>query len=509
MFARKIRNRSGSTSVQIINKQGGVYRVFRTVGSSTDPDEIERLFREARRQIIHLPGQQKLFATNDPETYTIETFLEGISNAHVRTVGPELIFGSLFDRIGFSAVPDELFRHLVIARLAYPGSKLKTIDYLHRYRGIALSVDTVYRFLDRLNAHHKETVEQIAYAHTKRRLRTITVAFYDMTTLYFESEHEDDLRKTGWSKDGKFDKPQIMIGLLLGQGGFPIGYDVFEGNTWEGETLMPTIKKFEEKFRIGKPTIVADAGLLSNDNIEKLTKNGYTFILGARIKNEAEAMKRNILEHIESLRAGIPAVVQKLKGTKLIVTYSEKRARKDARNRDKGVASLKTKIANGKFTKEHLTNRGYNKFLTIEGKATIALNEEKVNNDAQWDGLKGYLTNTSFSADEVVERYRDLWQIENAFRISKTDLKVRPIFHRVRRRIEAHLTISFTAYTIYKELERLLREHHVGYSVKRATELTHTMYELAYRLPGSAEPKQKILAMSEEQQCLYDAIRNQ
>jgi hypothetical protein len=507
MFVRKNKNRSGSVSVQIIEKRHGTYRVFRTVGTSADPDEIERLSRAAKRQIACSPGQLKLFAAADPLDYAVDTFIDGLSNANIRTVGPELIFGTLFDRIGFNAIPEELFRHLVIARLAYPGSKLRTIDYLERYRGVRVSASAVYRFLDRLTAVHKERVEQTAYAYTKKRLRTITVAFYDLTTLYFESEEGDDLRKTGWSKDGKFDKPQIMIGLLLGQGGYPIGYDVFEGNTWEGDTLIPAMERFERKFRIGRPTVVADAGLLSNDNIEKLIARGYTFILGARIKNEPEDVKRRILETLAALKANTPTVLEKPDGIKLIVTYSEKRARKDARNRDKGIAKLKARIANGKLTKEQLTNRGYNKFLTIEGKATVTLNESKIESDQRWDGLKGYLTNTALSADDVVARYRDLWQIENAFRISKTDLKVRPVFHRVRRRIEAHLTVAFAAYTVYKELERLLRERQIPFSAKRAAELTHTMYGVSYQTSGTAERKQKILAMSEEQQSLYETIQ--
>ena len=506
MFVRKNKNRSGSVSVQIIEKRQGTYRVFRTVGSSSGPDEIERLFREARRQIIHLPGQQKLFATHDPDAYAVDTFVDKLSNAHIRMVGPELVFGTLFDRIGFNDIQEELFRHLVIARLAYPGSKLKTVDYLKRYRGIRCSPDRVYRFLDSLHATHKGTVEQIAYTYTKKRLRQVTVAFYDMTTLYFEAEDEDDLRKTGWSKDGKHDKPQIMVGLLLGQGGYPIGYDVFEGNTWEGDTVIPALKKFEEKFCIGTPTIVADAGLLSKDNIARLKDLGYTFILGGRIKNETESVKRRILENLASLRAGTPLTVEKPDGTHLIVTYLEKRARKDARNREKGLAKLKARIKSGKLSKKQLSNRGYNKFLKIEGEATVVFDETKVADDQQWDGLKGYVTNTALTPDDVVERYRDLWQIENAFRISKTDLKVRPVFHRIRRRIEAHLTVAFAAYVVYKELERLLKERKAPFSVKRAAELTHTMYELAYRSPGSVETKQKILAMDEEQQRLYDTI---
>ena len=145
-----------------------------------------------------------------------------------------------------------MFRHLVIARLAYPTSKLKTVDYLRRYRGIVIHEDTIYRFLDTLNKEHKEKAEYIAYEHTRKTLGTISVVFYDMTTLYFDAEDEDDLRKIGFSKDGKFQNPQIMVGLLVGAGGYPIGYDIFEGNTFEGKTLLPVLEKIEKNTGSGK-----------------------------------------------------------------------------------------------------------------------------------------------------------------------------------------------------------------------------------------------------------------
>jgi len=126
-------------------------------------------------------------------------------------------------------------------------------------------------------------VELITYNHTRKVLKTISVVFYDMTTLYFEAEDEDDLRKIGFSKDGKFQKPQIMLGLLVGEGGFPIGYDIFKGNTSEGKTLMPVLQAIQKKYQFGKPIVVADAALLSKDNLETLAEKNYTFIIGGRI----------------------------------------------------------------------------------------------------------------------------------------------------------------------------------------------------------------------------------
>lgn len=295
MFVRRKRNKSGSVSVQVIDKTNG-YKVFKTIGSATDPDEIERLVLEAKQFLRFPKGQLKLISLKSRDALVIEAFTKNLSNAQIHTLGPELVFGVLFDRIGFNKVPDKLFRHLVVARLAYPVSKLKTVDYLYRYRGVSLSVDSVYRFLDDLAGKYKSQVEDISYQYTKETLGSISVVFYDMTTLYFEAEDEDDLRKIGFSKDGKFQKPQIMLGLLVGERGLPIGYNIFKGNTFEGHTLMPVIKDIQTRYGFNKPVVVADAGLLSKDNLNNLSKQEYKFIIGARIKNESRETKQKILE---------------------------------------------------------------------------------------------------------------------------------------------------------------------------------------------------------------------
>jgi transposase len=508
MFIRKKRNKSGSISVQIIDKKNG-YKVIQSIGSSKDIYEIERFCLKANR-IIHSPrdGQQSLFRLQSPEEMVVTNFVENLSNSQIRTVGPELIFGNLYERIGFNEIPGEMFRHLTITRLAYPGSKMKTIDYLYRYRGIKLSVASLYRYMDKISGQYKDIVGAITYRHTKQRLGTITVVFYDMTTLYFESEDEDDLRKIGYSKDGQFQKPQIMLGLLVGEGGLPIGYDIYKGNTFEGHTLIPALENIQAKYGVGKPIVVADAALLSKENLEHLARNEYHYILGARIKNEDQQLKLEIIRQALGIKDGGNFGIEKSDGSKLIVTYSDKRARKDARNRDKGIQKLRQSIQSGRLTKESINNRGYNKFLKIRGEATVEIDEEKIQHDRQWDGLKGYVTNTKLPAEQVVDHYIHLWEIEKAFRISKADLKVRPVYHYQKRRIEAHMCVAFAAYAIYKELEHLLKKYTNMMSPKRASELTHNMYELEYSLPGSNEKINKLLKMDEEQQFLYDAIYN-
>lgn len=503
MFLRQKKNKSGSVSVQVISKDGGKYKVIKTIGSASTDQQIATLIYQGKHELSKIEAQQGLFIFE--EDALIESFLSQLQNSQIRTVGPELIFGKIYDGIGFNAITEELFRHLVISRLAFPLSKLKTIDYLYRFQGITLEISSVYRFLDKLSNKLKDQVEQISFKHTSKVLKDkITIVFYDMTTLYFEASDEDDLRKTGFSKDGKHQNPQIFLGLLVGIGGYAIGYDIFEGNIYEGNTLIPTIEKITRKFDLKKPIIVADAGLLSNNNLNALEEIGYEYILGGRIKSESARVKKQILDN--KLVDGQTLIITKTHNTKLIVSYSDKRAEKDGHNRKRGLLRLEKQIKNGKLTKTNINNRGYNKYLKIKSKIEVEIDYEKFNQDKSWDGLKGYVTNTKLTPEQIIENYKNLWHIEKAFRMSKTDLRVRPIFHRLRKRIEAHICISFTAYTIYKELERVLYESKSTISLKQAAELTHNIYELIVTLPESKQTRKILLRLDENQTQLKKVI---
>ena len=505
MFIRKKRNQSGSISVQVIDKSKG-FRVVKTMGSSREPAEVQRLVELGNLFIESQHGQYSLFPQSPHDRAVIDSFVRQLGNASIRTMGPELIFGRLFDEIGFGVIPEQLFRDIVVARLVYPTSKLKTIDYLYRYQGKTLSVQEVYRFLDRLNEQYADQAKQIAYRHTRKILQQIAVVFYDMTSLYFEAEDEDDLRKIGFSKDGKFQHPQIMLGLLVGQKGYPIGYDIFEGNSFEGKTLLPVLRQIQDRYDFGKPVVVADAAMLSKDNLKALEQEGYPFIVAARIRNETEAMQKTILHQCRDLGSGQSVVMDHPPGRRLVISYSDARAKKDRYNRERGLARLRKQITSGRMTKEQLNHRGYNKYLKLTGEVTVDIDDTKVAQDALWDGLKGYLTNTDLSAEQIIESYGQLWQIERAFRISKTDLRIRPMYHRRRRRIEAHVLVAFVAYVIYMELQRRLEENNIPITPKRASELTQTMYQMTFYYPESPEKQSVLLQMDPDQQQLYDLI---
>lgn len=514
MFVRKKPNKSGSTSVQVVEKRDGRYRVVKSFGSSKEEAEINQMCKDAELYIRKATGTlYDLF--NPVPQHSIEDFLSNIGNAQISVVGPELVFGKLYDKIGFGDIGDVLFRHLVISRLFSPGSKLKTVDYLYRYQGVSYDVNKVYRYLDKLCLREatsctsgiKDEVERITFRHSKLSVgNTVDVVFYDISTLYFEAADEDDLRRTGFSKDGKFDCPQILLGLLITREGNPISYEIFEGNLSEKKTFVPLLQRAAEKFNLGKPVVVADAGLLSKGNINALVADGYEYILGARLRNESEAMKAEILSL--ELKDGDVRTIKKGDGTRIIVSRTEGRRKKDAYNRQKGLQRLQKRVTSGKLGKKDINNRGYNKYLRLEGKINVSIDMDAYEKDALWDGIKGYVTNTTLAESEVIANYSNLWYIERAFRMNKTDLRVRPIYHRLRNRIEAHICISFAAYVIQLELERMLKRAKSSLTINRARELTKNMYQIRYSLPYHLQERNIVLKMDEDQQELCDLVNN-
>jgi transposase len=498
MFVRKKINKSGVVSVQVISKARGKYKVVKTIGSSNDTFAVNQFILEGELWIKQQTGIVGLDFEN--KDALLNNLLDSIQEINI--AGTELILGRVFDDIGFNAIPDQLFRKLVLARICYPVSKLKTVDYLKRFENFNTSEDLIYLYLDKLQTQQKRKVQEISYKHTLKILgTTITAVFYDVTTLYFEADKEDDLRKTGFSKDGKHQQPQIVLGLLVSKGGYPLAYEIFAGNKFEGDTMMPILNLFKRRYKFNTLTVVADAGLLSSKNIKSLQANNYQYILGARIKNEANSIKQQILSlRLEDKQS---VVIEKDNNIKLIISYTLSRAAKDKYNRERGIIKLNKKIQTGKLTKTQINNKGYNKFLELTGEINVTLNEQKIIEDKKWDGLKGYVTNTTMSKEEVIENYHHLWNIEKAFRISKNEIKIRPIYHHKNSRIQAHICLSFVAYKVYKELERQLKEKQVDFSVDKAIEIAKTIYSIKALKPTSKELFEKVMLINDEQKKLH------
>lgn len=492
MFVRYLKNKNGRTYVQVVSKNTGRYKVIKSFGGAKDEKDLKGLTEKAHQWLKSTSGVMEFDFENEAALF--QNVLDHITSH--KLVGIDLVLGKIFDEIGFNRIQDDLFRDLVLYRLVYPKSKLKTTEYLYRYANKSYSEDDIYNYLDRLYSTQKELVEQISYEHTLTVLEgQINVVFYDVTTVYFEIDKEDELRKTGFSKEGKHQNPQIVLGLLVSKNGYPLAYDIFEGNKFEGHTMLPLIDRFKEKYNLDQLVIVADSGLLSNQNVAALQEKNYEFILGARIKSESKSIKEKILSlHLDN---GESAVLKK-GNLHLIITYSDSRAQKDRHNRERGLRRLEKHIRTGRLTKASINNRGYNKYLKLEGEIKVVIDQDKFKQDAKWDGLKGYLTNAKLNKNDILENYSHLWKIEKAFRIAKTDLKIRPVFHRKQNRIEAHICLVFVAYKIYKELERQLKEKEADLSAEKVIEIVQSIYQIEITTPITKEKITKTLLLTPE-----------
>lgn len=498
MFIRRLKHTKGYTYIQVVDKSSGKYKVLKSFGSFKTVEQEAELVRLAENWMNKHTGKQELDFNNSAQA--IEGILNNITSH--KLIGIDLVLGKIFDEIGFGQIEDILFKDLILYRLVYPRSKLKTTQYLSRFGGKKYTEDAIYRYMDKLHGTQKELVEQISYTHSKQVLgEDIQVVFYDVTTIYFEVDNEDELRKPGFSKEGKHQNPQIVLGLLIGKQGYPLAYEIFPGNQFEGHTMLPVVDAFKKKYNLQQLIIVADSGLMSNSNIEELISKDYEFILGARIKNETKKIKEKILSL--NLKNGESKVIEKA-DLSLIITYSDDRAKKDRYNREKGFKKLEKRIKSGKLNKTHINNKGYNKYLCLEGDVKISIDKGKFEQDAHWDGLKGYITNANLQKDEIIANYHHLWQIERAFRISKTDLRVRPIYHRLQRRIEAHICMNFVAYKVYKELERRLKDQGSDLSAEKVIDILQSIFQIEVYNPQQNEYIKKTLLLTEEHKSIAE-----
>ena len=476
-------------SIQIIDRKNRGYRVVETIGCSKDEREIEALYQKALKRIDELENNLLHISEEEKRKERYKEFFTSITTDNIVPIGDELIYGRLFDELGCNDVfqttsvkkikeKQFLFRSLVISRILYPGSKLYLVDYLEYFKKQTIATDTIYRFLDTLYSKEiKSKIEECVFEHTKKIMdNTITVTFYDVTTLHFESESEDDLRRIGFSKEGKLNRPQIQLGLFTTLQGYPLAFEVYEGNKYEGHTLTDILQTFQTRFQIkNKPIVVADKGMLSNANIAYLEENGYKYILAYKIKTIDKELKEKIANltfvddgviHTIDIEKEITykednGNMQKRKiKQRLILTYSSKRAKKDKRTREKALEKIEATLNKKNITKSDLKLSYYAKYLDIEDQCTIKykLNPEKVQLDAKLDGIKGFATNDfTIKPEDVITHYQNQYAVERAFRISKTDLRVRPIYHRLENRIKAHILVSFVSYAIFMEFERRLK----------------------------------------------------
>ena len=502
MFVRRKKNRSGTTTIVVVSKRHGRFEEVKNFGTAKADVDVAKLYSDAQRWLATNGGQQSIDFENlkGREIEETERFFGNIDSVLLN--GTQLLLGQVYDSIGFNRIDDEVLRHLVIARVSQPMSKLATVEYLKSYYDEDVDLNRIYRYMDRLYKSQQELVQQVSVEHTRKILGgRIGLVFYDVSTLYFETDRTDALREPGFSKDGKTAESQVVLGLLVSEGGYPLSYSLFNGSQYEGYTMIPVIDDFRQRFGLGEDlVVVADSGLMSEDNVRLLRSAGYKYIIGARIKNEKKDVKDWILGHVK--KDGCYIECYHNDGDRLVVGYSEARAKKDAYNRSRGVARLRKAYSSGRLTKDQVNRRGYNKFLEISKDVQVSICEDKITEDEKWDGLKGYVTNTDLDADRVVAQYHELWVVERAFRISKGTLDMRPMFHFTERRIEAHVCICFVAYKVYKELERIARIIGINMSVDEVLNVARTITTIRMRMPENNEVLTKTLFLTVKQKAI-------
>lgn len=413
------------------------------------------------------------------------------------TKGIHDVYGKLYDELNFKSIIKDYgktpaiskaLKEIVLARVANPDSKRGSVQNIASSFGVHLELKTVYRMMDKVTDDGIIKLNTLVLNQTKSLLNDkIDVIYFDATTLYFESftpdEGEDALKKNGYSKDGKFNQPQVVLALLVTKQGLPIGYKAFSGDTFDGHTIIPALKDIENEFKVDNIVYVADSGMFNKTNLEQFDKyDNMTYIVGARIKNMPKNIKEQILDISSYTQLNDNTKVKTIdyNGKKLLVSHSLKRAKKDKYEREKAIEKLQARLKSSKSVKSQLSNAGYKKYLQLESSddskascdLSIVLNDAKILEDEAWDGLKGILTNnTTLSNEELINQYSNLWQVEESFRITKHDLKIRPIYHWKPSRVKAHLAISFMAYTLVRHLEYRVRLQYIKLSPEKIKQI--------------------------------------
>ena len=406
------------------------------------------------------------------------------------------VFGAVYDQMRFHTIIEDTYKDrqwneylkaCVLSRVAHPQSKRKTVETLELDYNQKIPLERVYRMMDRLYANIDKVKSLVSSNTLSLFNQELDVLFFDVTTLYFESFRPDELRRYGFSKDCKFKETQVVLALVTNAEGHPLSYELFPGNTSECQTLISAVRKLKEVFNVRKVILVADRAMFSEKNLKFMDDEGFQYVVAARLKNLSKERKEWILSRksrlkVKSDKQDFERVMEwkdmskeeKSKRTKRrwIVSYSSKRQSKDQSDRQRLIDRLMKKVKNNQISlKSLISNYGTKKYITIE-KAKATVNEQKIEEESQWDGLHGVVTNIQDQrASELLARYRGLWRIEEAFRVNKHTLKMRPVYHWTRKRIEAHIAICFLAYSLSYRVKYCLEKAGLKFSIEKLKEV--------------------------------------
>lgn len=442
MKIRVVNTASNAKAVQVVRYQNNKRIILRHLGSAHSQESLDDLKLLAQEWIKDYSAQLSIFPDENPNRI--------LHLNHCTFLGVRYSFfnqqiTTLQDKIGFCDLP-ALLKDLVTIRIFEPASKLRSLELMVQFFDIHHNRKTYYKLAPDW-VKLKEKVENTVVNFAKALYSfNYDLLFYDVTTLYFETFEEDQLRKNGFSKDNKSQQPQILVALMVSKEGFPVAYETFSGNTFEGHTIIPVVKGFIKKNEVKEFTIVADAAMISTDNIRELVQNKINYIVGARLGNVSVELLETIDKNIS--REDGKSIRLKTELGYLICSYSSVRYRKDLYEMNKQLEKAKQIIEKPSKNKKVKFTQTHNQKIELN-KGLIAKTQKLL-------GIKGYYTNLEETVADnktIMERYHELYRIEQAFRISKSDLQTRPIFHFKEEPIKLHLLICFIALVVSKHIE--------------------------------------------------------
>ena len=461
-FVRRVKTASGATAVQIMHKKGREVIGIDHIGSAHNEAELEWLLSEAQDR-LHA-GEQMLDFKDPEEPEAVE--FGGPAKPMVTATGSLVLWDALvglYDALGFGQIKDDAFKALVLGRIIEPTSKADTVRVLTEIGVKSPTRVTFMRCLKRvIERDYRDTISAACYAHATTG-GGLAMVLYDLTTLHFETDKEDNLRKVGMSKERRVD-PQVTVGLLTDTSGFPLQIHLFEGNKAETKTLIPVLTQFKERHGSAEVIVVADAGMLSAANLLALEDAGFRFIVGSRAAKTPYDLAEHLERHGDYFTNGQVIETTRDMGTgaqkrirRVVYQYRFKRSQHDNKAINAMIARAED-IASGQRPLKR------DRFVRIDG-AKKGVDWALVERARSMMGLKGYVTNIDTAAmagADVIQAYQDLYQVERSFRMTKSDLAARPIFHRVRDSIEAHLSVVFAALAISREAQK-----RTGLSIKK------------------------------------------
>lgn len=443
---RTTKTLSKAVAVQVVKYENRKMIVAAHIGSAHNPEELAGLKKSAALWLENESKQRPLFPPAKPSGSKF-ILLDKCQYLGVRYGFIHEVLTQVIKHFGLGSLTDKkMLFDLIIIRIIEPASKLHSFELLDEFFNIKYLRKDFYRYLPEFSLLKNKTENKILALAKKEFNFDFSLVFYDVTTLYFETFQSDEFRKPGFSKDNKSQQPQVLIGLIVDTQGFPVAYEMFNGNEFEGKTFIPTISAFQRKHRIKELTVVADAAMLSLDNVKALKANGLSYIVGARLGNLPGKLIDEINLRLE--RKNNAGIRLKTGHGLLICDFSEKRYRQDKSDLNKQIKKAAMLLKNPGRAKRA-------KFVKGKNKTELEMNSELIEKTKLLLGIKGYYTNLPERIDNetIVKQYHNLWQVELAFRIAKNDLEIRPIYHFKRQTIEVHILICFAALAICKYLE--------------------------------------------------------